>query len=358
MGWLETLTSISAVGIYIHAVFVSLSLGLPWIILAFLLKFWRNHDNDFFDGARTLSGVLGLNFALGAITGTLVEFGLVQAWPGSIFVIATFGFVPLTLELIAFVGEVVFLVLFIVTLGRVKPTLSIGVMGLYIVMAIFSGAVITAVNSWLNVPWGTGDIAAAIYPFIPQFGPNLAETAAVLRLKTELLRSLIDSGTASNVLQDPSLAGNIGLTLKDPFAAIYSPYAIASMLHNVNAGTIVGISFGLVGYAYRFFKTGRPRYVKFIRSFLPILLVLLIIQPTILGDFMGKAVATYQPTKFALIEKVNATRQDPIVAFLAYGDPNRSISGFESFREGCELVQDETLGDLLSSHIANYGTGS
>lgn len=349
---------ISAVGIYVHAVFVTLSLGLPWIILAFLLKFWKNRDEDFFDGARTLSGVLGLNFALGAITGTLVEFGLVQAWPGSVFVIATFGFVPLTLELLAFVGEVVFLVLFIVTLGRVKPILSVVVMGLYVAMAVFSGAVITAVNSWLNVPWGTGDVAATIYPFIPQFGPSLAEIPAILRLKAGLLRRLIESGTASQVLQEPSFARDIGLTLRDPFAAFYSPYAVASMLHNVNAGTIVGISFGLVGYSYRFFKTGKAKYLKFIRSFLPILFLLLIIQPTILGDYMGKTVAAYQPTKFALMEKVQVTRQDPLVAFLAYGDPDHPIFGFESFRKNCELSQDRTLGDLLSPVLQNYEIGS
>ena len=75
----------------------------------------------------TLLAVLGLNFALGAITGTLVEFGLVQAWPGSIFAIATFGLIPLTLELVAFIGEIVLLVMFIVTLGKVRPPVSLGI---------------------------------------------------------------------------------------------------------------------------------------------------------------------------------------------------------------------------------------
>lgn len=101
----STLLLISALGIYIHAVFLSMSLGLPWIIMALLYKWWRTRDEDFYRASRTVTAVLGLNFALGAITGTLVEFGLVQAWPGSIFVIATSGFTPLALELIAFVGE-------------------------------------------------------------------------------------------------------------------------------------------------------------------------------------------------------------------------------------------------------------
>ena len=348
---------ISALGIYIHALFLTISLGFPWVIGALLYKWWRSQDPDYYEAARTATGVLGLNFALGAITGTLVEFGLVQAWSGSIFVIATFGFMPLTLELIAFVGEVVLLILFIVTLGRVEPTVSMGLMAIYAAMAIASGAVITTVNSWLNVPWGTGGLAANLYPFLPQYGPSVANPQALLKLKTELLRSFISSGSPSQIIQNPELARSIGLTLRDPFAAFFSPYNIASMLHNINAGMIVGISFALAGYAYRFFKTGKGKYIKIMRAFLPVLLVLFVLQPTVFGDYMGKMVASNQPTKFALMEYAQATKYNPLVGFLAYGDPQHPILGFESFRKGCESLGGKTLGDLTSSVIPNYEVG-
>ncbi len=98
------LLPISALGIFIHAFFLTISLGFPWVIGGLLFQWWRTKDQDYYEAARNLTAVLGLNFALGAITGTLVEFGLVQAWPGTIFVIATFGLMPLTLELVAFTG--------------------------------------------------------------------------------------------------------------------------------------------------------------------------------------------------------------------------------------------------------------
>lgn len=101
---LSPLLFINALGVYIHAIFLSISLGFPWVIGSLIYKWWRTKDPDYYSAARTATGVLGLNFALGAITGTLVELGLVQAWPGSIFVIATFGLMPLALELIAFIG--------------------------------------------------------------------------------------------------------------------------------------------------------------------------------------------------------------------------------------------------------------
>jgi len=348
---------VSALGIYIHALFLSISLGFPWIILALMYKWWRTKDRDYYDATKIVTSVLGVNFALGAITGTLVEFGLIQAWPGSIFVIATFGFVPLTLELIAFVGEVLFLIMFVVTLGRVRAHVSMGIMTAYLVMAIFSGAVITTVNSWLNVPWGTANLASEIYPFLPQYGPSAIDLQALVRLKIELVKNLLTSGSSAQILQNPTLANNVGVTLTDPFVAFYSQYALASMLHAVSAAMIVGISFGLVGFAYRFFKTGNGKYIKIMRAFLPILLVLLILQPTLLGDFMGKTVAADQPTKFALMEGAQTTTHDPFVAFLAYGDPQHPIPGLEDFKTACESNRGKTLGQLVSSVLPNFDAG-
>ncbi len=350
----STLLPISALGIYIHSFFLSISLGFPWIILPLMYKWWRTNDRDYYDAAKVATSVLGVNFALGAITGTLVEFGLVQAWSGSIFVIATFGFVPLTLELVAFVGEVLFLIMFIVTLGRVRTPVSIGIMSIYAVMAIFSGAVITTVNSWLNVPWGTASLATSIYPFLPQYGPNSINPQALVQLKADLLQNLLTTGSSAQILQNSTLANSVGVTLTNPFIAFYSSYALASVLHAVNAATIVGISFGLAGFAYRFYKTGSGKYLKIMRAILPVLLVLLILQPTVLGDFMGKTVAAGQPTKFALMEGAQTTTQNPLVAFLAYGDPQHSIPGLEDFKKNCEDNRGKTLGQLVSSILPNF----
>ena len=351
------LLQISALGIFIHAFFLTISLGFPWVIGALLYKWWRTKEKEYYEAARNVTGVLGLNFALGAITGTLVEFGLVQAWPGSIFAIATFGLTPLALELVAFIGEIVLLVMFIVTLGKIQPFASLGIIVAYAAMAALSGVLITTVNSWLNVPWGTGSLASDLYPFLPGYGPNSVNPTALVSLKLELLKNVLTTGTGSQVLQNPSLAKTIGLTLMDPYAAFASPYAWASALHNVNAGIIVGISFALAGYAYRYLKTGQVKYMRILKTFLPLLLLLLVLQPTLLGDFMGKAVAIQQPTKFALIEGASNTTQNPLVAYLAYGDPKHPIVGFDALRNQCNTLGNATLGSL-SSLAPNVTLGS
>jgi len=352
------LLPISALGIFIHAFFLSISLGFPWVIGGLLFQWWRTKDQEYYEAARNVTAVLGLNFALGAITGTLVEFGLVQAWPGAIFVIATFGLMPLTLELVAFAGEIAVLVMFIVTLGKVRPLASLGIMMFYGAMAILSGALIMTVNSWLGVPWGTGSLASNLYPFLPQYGPSAADQSSLVKLKLELVKNLLATGTASQVLQNPNLAKAVGLTLNDPYVALSSPYALPSALHAVNAGIIVGMSFALVGYAYRFLKTGQVKYVKVVKAFLPILLVLLILQPTVFGDLMGKAVAVQQPTKFALMEGAANTTQNSLIAFLAYGTPQHSIVGFDSLRNQCDSLRQTTLGNLAASTASNITLGS
>jgi cytochrome d ubiquinol oxidase subunit I len=247
---------------------------------------------------------------------------------------------------VAFVGEIVLLIMFIVTLGKVRPLVSLGMMVFYGAMAIFSGALIITVNSWLNVPWGTAGLASNLYPFLPQYGPNAINPSALVSLKLELVKNFFAVGTASQALQNPDLARLVGTALSNPYVAFSSQYAIASVLHAVVGGIIVGMSFALVGYGYRYLKTGQAKYVRILKAFLPILLVLLILQPTLFGDFMGKVVAVEQPTKFALMEGAHNTTQNPLVAFLAYGDPQHSIIGFDALRAQCNSLGNATLGNL------------
>jgi len=355
---LSTLFSITTLGIYIHAMFLSISLGFPLVICGLMIKYSRSGDPDYFRAAKTLAGVLALNFALGAVTGTLVEFGLVQAWPGSIFVIATFGLAPLVLELIAFVGEIVFLLWFVISLGKVKASYSASIMGLYFAFAALSGALITAVNSWLNAPWGTGSIASAIYPFLPTYGPASADPQALVKLKVALLDSLLSGGAPSQLIQNSTVARSIGLTLNDPFVALSSPYAGASILHNVMAGVIVGVSIALAGFACRYFRSGSSYHSKVIRVVLPIFLVLILIQPTLFGDMMGKAVVSYDPTKFALIEGASSSYSNPLVSFLAYGDPNHAIVGFDALRNATRSLGNLTVGQLASTVVPGLSAGA
>ncbi|MCX8172824.1 MAG: cytochrome ubiquinol oxidase subunit I, partial [Archaeoglobaceae archaeon] len=343
LGWLLML---SALGVYFHSIFVSITLGFPIVIMALLLKYHRTGDEDYYKAIRLMTAVLAVNFALGAITGTLVEFGLVQAWPGTIIAIASFAFTPLAFELIAFANEIAFLVLFIVTLGRIKPIYSFYILAIYWIFAVFSGVLITAVNSWLLAPWGTGGVAKAIYPFIPEFGTTEVDVAKLLMIK---IISLSTGLPLQAIIQTPEVAGKIGIILYEPYSAFLSPFGTISIFHNLFAAFIVGISIALLGYAIRYHKTKQERYLKILKIISPIFLVLFLIQSAIFGHFMGESVAKYNPTKFAMMENAIQSYQDPLVAFLAYGDPSKPIIGFDELKKACDLNADKKIGDLAVS---------
>ncbi|MEM4673512.1 MAG: cytochrome ubiquinol oxidase subunit I, partial [Pyrobaculum sp.] len=204
------LLPLSALGIYFHGFNVSLTFGIPVAIGLMLWKWWRTGDRDYYKAARLMTAVLAVNFAVGAINGTLVEFGLVQVWPGVNLAIATFAFAPLALELIAFSNEIAFLILFIVTLGRVKPPVSLAILTVYAAFAYFSGVLITAVNTWMQAPWGTGEVAKALYPFMPVYGPNVVDVPKLVALK---VAGLAAQQPISIFVQHPGLAEKVGVVL-------------------------------------------------------------------------------------------------------------------------------------------------
>ncbi|MGC9050793.1 cytochrome ubiquinol oxidase subunit I, partial [Pyrobaculum sp.] len=339
------LLPLSALGVYFHGVFISLTFGLPVAIGIMLWKWWRTGDRDYYKAARIMTAVLAVNFALGAITGTLVEFGLVQIWPGVNLAIATFAFVPLALELIAFANEIAFLILFIVTLGRVKPPTSIAILALYAAFAYFSGVLITAVNSWMQAPWGVGPVAKTLYPFMPEYGPNVVDVPKLVALK---LAAVATGQPISLLIEKPGFAQEVGIVLKDPMVALYSPYALVSILHNILAAILIGMAVATAGWAYRYFKTGDHKYLKIVKPLAGAFAVLFVIQAPIVAHFMGEAVVHYNPTKFALMEGAEKTYHDPIIALVAYGDPNKPIIGFDELEKAC-MSNTLTVGDLAKA---------
>jgi cytochrome d ubiquinol oxidase subunit I len=342
----QPLLPLSALGVYFHGVYISLTFGLPVAIGVMLWKYWKTGDKDFYRAARLMTAVLAVNFALGAITGTLVEFGLVQIWPGVNLAIATFAFAPLALELIAFANEIAFLILFIVTLGRVRPPVSLAILALYVVFAYFSGVLITAVNSWMQAPWGVGPVAQVLYPFMPEYGPNVVDVQKLVAVK---LAAVATGQPISLIVEKPGVAQEVGIVLRDPMVAFYSPYALVSIFHNIITAILIGLAVATAGWAFRYFKTGDQKYLKIVKPLAGVFAVIFVIQAPIVAHFMGEAVVEYNPTKFALMEGAEKTYYNPIIALVTYGDPNKPIVGFDEFEKACLSHGDKTIGDLIKA---------
>lgn len=346
MEGLGSLLNLSALGIYWHAVFVSITLGLPLVMMSFLYRYMKTKDEAYLKATKVATAVLAINFTLGAINGTLVEFGLLAVWPGSLAVVASTALAPLALELIAFTMEVALLILFIVTLGRVGVGKSMAILGAYWAFALFSGLLITAVNSWLVVPWGAANLPQALYPFMPEYGELSVDAQKLVALKILLVAS---GESLQAALQNEGVAKLIGELTSDPFIILKSPFAWVSIAHNLLAAILVGSAIAMLAYAYRYYVTRDQHYLKLLGAFIVPFLVVMLVQPTIVGHEMGVMVAHYNPTKYAMIEGAREGKYNALKAFLAYGDPSRKILGFDDFRKSCEQLGDITVGDVALS---------
>ncbi len=161
--------AMSTYGIYLHAVFLSLTLGDPAGHNCLANPMEANRDGDYLRYAKTLSVVLAINFSLGVVTGTLVEFGLLDIWPTSMVLFAAPpGFLPpLAFEAtIAFIGEAALLTLYLATLGKWSAYRSAAVLMANWALGSLSGYFILTVTLDERA-LGSRDRAAGPIPPLP-----------------------------------------------------------------------------------------------------------------------------------------------------------------------------------------------
>ncbi|MGC9123222.1 MAG: cytochrome ubiquinol oxidase subunit I [Thermoplasmata archaeon] len=312
-------------GIYVHGFFLTFAVGLPYLVLTYEFLGIRKNDKTYLKAAKTLSLVWGISFGIGAATGTLVEFGLVQVWSGTLLAIATFFFAPLTLELYAFMLEIVFVVVYLFTWDINRPSYRHFILGIILAFGSnLSAYMILAVNAFMNVPWGTGNLVSQILPWSPTYGPNYVNTNALLSLYEYLNKyhtlSLASSG----------LFLSTGTILYNQWVVLYNPYLYATFFHTVLA-TIVISSFeasaflGLDMIRNRDFSGYRKKLIRVSFGVGAIASILIPIS----GDYMGRIVYQFQYLKFLAFEGFGPNGgKDPIMGMLLYGNPNYYFKGY------------------------------
>jgi cytochrome d ubiquinol oxidase subunit I len=137
-----------------HVVLASFGVGFPLLVLYAEWRGQRSRDPVYAELARRWSKVLGVLFAVGAVSGTILSFELGILWPGLMGRFGSvFGF-PFSLEGFAFFVEAIFLGIYLYGWDRVSPRAHLA-SGVPIALAGLASAwfVVTA-NSWMNDPTG------------------------------------------------------------------------------------------------------------------------------------------------------------------------------------------------------------
>ncbi|MEV6653429.1 cytochrome ubiquinol oxidase subunit I [Streptomyces sp. NPDC051219] len=288
-----------------HIVLACLGVGMPAITL---IAEWRGHrtgDVYYRLLARRWARAMGVLFAVGAVSGTILSFEMGLLWPG---LMGTYGEViglPFSLEGIAFFVEAIFLGIYLYAWDRLPPVPHM-LSGLPIVVAgVASAFFVVTANAWMQVPTG--------------FDTENGQIVAV-----------------------------------DPWAAMFNPATPPQTVHMILAAFMVA-GFLMAGvYAVAMLRGRRDRYHR-LGFLLPFTVAALITPVQIgVGDWAAHFVAENQPVKLAAMEGVFHTeRGAPLhlggfavggelryaleipngLSLLAHWSPNAEIVGLENVPE-------------------------
>ncbi len=285
-----------------HIIVACLGVGFPALVL---IAEWRAHrtaDPAYDLLARRWAKALGVLFAVGAVSGTILSFEMGILWPG---LMGTYGSViglPFALEGFAFFVEAIFLGIYLYAWDRLSPRAHL-LSGIPIVVAgITSAFFVVSANAWMQQPRGF---------------------------------DLVD-GQVTNA---------------NPWAAMFNPATPPQTTHMILAALMVAGFLVSSVYAVAMMRGKRDRYHR-LGFVLPFVLAAAVTPVQIaVGDWAARFVAENQPVKLAAMEGVFQTdRGVPLhlggievdgqlryaieiprgLSLLARWDPNAEIRGLDT----------------------------
>ena len=165
-----------------HILLVPFGLCLPLFALIANAHGLRHNDRDALRLARRWSQVMGVLFAVGAVTGTVLSFELGVLWPG---MLGRFGDVfglPFAIEGIAFFLEAIFIGIYIFGWDRLPPRLHLWLGAPLPFFALLGAFSVISANSWMNTPrgfqLGADGRPTAVDPWAAIFNPALRHELA------------------------------------------------------------------------------------------------------------------------------------------------------------------------------------
>ena len=292
-----------ALSFSVHIPLVCFGIAFPTLLLFVEWLYLRSGDPLYRTLARRWTNVMVAVFAAGVVTGTILSFEMGLLWPAFT---ATFGSVfglGFAVEGFSFFLEAIFIGIYVYGWSRLSPRLHFAT-GIPIAIAGFAGSLmVISVNGWMNHPSG-------------------------FRLR---------DGKAVDV---------------HPFKALFeNSYFWHELVHMYVAGYIV-TGFLIAGtYAVQRLRGRWGRYEQTALA-IPLAVAALAAPVQVLvGDWSGREVAHYQPTKLAALEGLpQTTTGAPIhvlgwysnggvsygievpklLSVLAYHRPNAKVQGLDA----------------------------
>src|SRR5207237_336342 len=137
-----------------HIVFSALGVGLPLLLcLAEGIALWRK-DGTWLALSQQWTKAFAIVFAIGAVSGAIVEFELSLLWPTFTRFSGSIIGLPFALEGFAFFLEGIFLGLYLFGWNRLSPFVHWLCSFPIWISGAFSAWFVVSANSWMNSPVG------------------------------------------------------------------------------------------------------------------------------------------------------------------------------------------------------------
>jgi len=264
-----------ALSFAVHIPLVAFGTAFPAMILFTEWLSHRTGDQELRRLAKRWTRIMVALFAVGVITGTILSFEMGMLWPAFT---ATFGSVfglGFAIEGFSFFLEAIFIGIYVYGWDRLSPRLHM-LSAVPIILTGFTGSfMVITVNAWMNHPSGFRLVGGEVVDVHPW-------------------HALFDN-----------------------------PYFWHELVHMYIAGYIVtGFVLAAV-YGFGWLRGRRDRYTR-AALVIPLTVAALAAPVQVLvGDWAGREVAKYQPTKLAALEGQGKTEKGSPVHVLGWYDAGR-----------------------------------
>ncbi|MDQ7907202.1 cytochrome ubiquinol oxidase subunit I [Phytohabitans sp. ZYX-F-186] len=291
-----------------HIVIASFGVGMPAVTLFAEWRGYRTGDPVYTRLAHRWAKSMGVLFAVGAVSGTILSFEMGLLWPGLMDRYGDVIGLPFALEGFAFFIEAIFLGIYLYAWDRLPPRAHL-LSGIPLCVAgVASAFFVVSANAWMNQPRGFDLV----------------------------------SGEVTDV---------------NPWVAMFNPATPPQTVHMIVAAFMV-TGFGIAGvYAVAYLRGRRDRYHRLGFAVPFTIAALLAPVQVVVGDWAARFLAEYQPTKLAALEGLARTeRGAPLslggvyldgelryavaipnaLSLLAHGSPNAEVIGLDQVPDDAE----------------------
>lgn len=219
-----------------HIVLACLGVGLPLLTLAAEWLGVRTGDPAYRLLARRWARAMGVLFAVGAVSGTILSFEMGLLWPGLMGIYGQVIGLPFAMEGIAFFIEAIFLGIYLYAWDRLPPRVHL-LTGLPIVVAgVASAFFVVCANAWMNQPRGftlRHGRVAHVDPWAAMFNPATGPQTTHMILAALMVAAFLTCSVYAVALlrgrrrrEEPKRYHRLGFTLPFTLGAIVAPFQV------------------------------------------------------------------------------------------------------------------------------------